>query len=164
MKNNKKQQHQQRQILDQKIATLSAKPRPKNGWIKSIRNSLGISTRQLAELMKVSLTSVSQLEAGELKQSISLKKLEQAAEAMDCELVYMFVPKSDYQSLDDLLEKKSLALAAKISAGVSHSMTLEQQGVSDKITQTQVKHLAQELKQNLDSRMWAPSTKPKVKK
>jgi predicted DNA-binding mobile mystery protein A len=160
MKSNTKKQHQQRQILDQKIKLSDATM--KNGWIKSVRNSLGISSRQLALLMEASPNTVSQIESGEVKRTVSLKSLSRAAEAMDCELIYMIRPKKIYRSFDDILEKKSLALAQKISEGVTHSMNLEQQNVNKKITQHQIKTLAQDLKRNLDSRMW--TEKNKIKK
>lgn len=152
MKLNIKKQHQLRQILDQKIKTLNVTI--KNGWAKSVRNALGISARQLAQLMEASPNTVSQIESGEIKKTLSLKSLSRAADAMECELVYMIRPKKNYKSFDDILEKKSLALAQKISEGVAHSMDLEQQGVHKKTTQTQIKSLAQDLKINLDSRMW----------
>jgi predicted DNA-binding mobile mystery protein A len=160
MKSNTKKQHQQRQILDQKIKMSPAQI--KNGWIKSVRNSLGISARQLASMMGANSNIVSQIESGEIKKTLSLKNLSRAAEAMDCELVYMIVPKKNYKSFDDILEKKSQALAQKIATGVTHSMDLEQQHVELKITNSQIKVLAQDLKNKLDSRMWIPN--PKIKK
>jgi predicted DNA-binding mobile mystery protein A len=154
MKNDKKRLHSQRHILDEKIENaLKLKPL-KKGWIKSVRMVLGITTRQLADLMNVGKTSVSQIEAGEVKQSTSLKNLFKAAEAMDCEVVYMVVPKSQYKSFDDILEKKAEALAKSIVQGVSYSMNLEQQGVKKTTTDKQIKQLALELKQDLDPRLW----------
>jgi predicted DNA-binding mobile mystery protein A len=161
MKNNKKLQHQQRQILDQRFQTHTWNPRPKIGWLKSIRNSLGLSARQLADLMKVSPNSITQLEVGETKQTVSLKSLTKAAEAMDCELVYWIQPKSPRASLEEILDRKALLLAQKISKGVSHSMSLEEQKVASQITENQVKALALELKQHLDPRLWQPQKKIK---
>ena len=43
-------------------------------------------------------------------------------------------------------------------------MNLEQQKVSETVTQNQVKDLAIELKQNLDSRIWSEEIKLKGKK
>ncbi len=161
MKNNKKLQHQQRQVLDQRIQSQTWNPRPKTGWLKSFRNSLGLSTRQLAERMKTSPNSVTQLETGEIKQTVSLKNLAKAAHAMDCELVYWFQPKSPYSTLDEILDQKALLLAQTISNGVAHSMSLEKQKVASQITENQVKALAQELKRELDPRLWKAKEKNK---
>ena len=164
MKLNKKSQHKQRQILDQRVKNLPPKSPTKNDWINAVRNSLGITTRQLATLMKVGQNSITQLEVGEKKQSISLKNLVKAAEAMDCEVIYMIVPKAPHRSFSELLEKRAYDLALKISKGISHSMNLEQQKVSDNVTQNQIKDLALELKQNLDPRIWGVEIKLKGNK
>lgn len=154
MKSNKKLQHQQRQILDERIQAGSWSPRPKMGWLKAVRTSLGLSTRQLAERMKTSLNSVPQLEAGEVKQTASLNSLSKAAEAMDCELVYWIKPKSPNKSFDELLDQRALVLAQKIAKGVAHSMSLEEQKVATQVTENQIKDLAQELKREMDPRIW----------
>ena len=161
MKNNKKLQHQQRQILDQRFQSHVWNPRPKIGWLKSVRNSLGLSARQLAILMKTSPNSVTQLESGEIKQTVSLKNLAKAAAAMNCELVYWIQPKSPHLSLDEILDQKALLLAQKISKGVAHSMSLEEQKVASQVTENQIKDLAQELKRELDPRLWQVPEKNK---
>lgn len=154
MKQSKKLLHQQRQLLDLKIHNLPQRISLKKGWIKSVRNALGITTRQLASLMKVSSNNVTQLEASEVSKSVSIKNLIRAAEAMECELVYMIIPKLPNKSFDELLEKKAFDLASKIAKGVSHSMELEEQGVDKQVTQVQIKNLALELKTELDPRLW----------
>ncbi|MES2802756.1 MAG: mobile mystery protein A [Bdellovibrionota bacterium] len=159
MKPNKKAQHQQRQILDLKLNGFSTRPTIKKGWVKSVRNALGISSRQLAELMGVTQTNITQLENGESKKTVSLKSLSKAAEAMDCELVYMIVPKSPNNSFDELLDQKAVALAKKIASGVPHSMNLEMQEVDSITTQDQIKNLAHDLKRDLDSGLWKKSKK-----
>ncbi len=164
MKTSKKSHHKQRQILDQRVQNRPLKSPPKNDWIKAVRNSLGITTRQLATLMNVGQNSITQLEAGEKKQSISLKNLIKAAEVMDCEVIYMIVPKAPHQSFSELLEKRAYELALKISKGISHSMSLEQQKVPNTVTQNQIKDLALELKQNLDPRIWSEQIQLKGKK
>lgn len=163
MKTNKKVLHQQRLNLDQKIKDLPLVSPPKKGWIRAVRNSFGLSTRGLAELMGTSHPNVQLLEKSEQKRAITLASLKKAAAAMDCELVYMFVPKAPYKSLDDILERRSVELAARISKGVSYSMTLEDQKVPEDITDTQIKNLAAELKNVLDSRMWLSNTNGRKK-
>ena len=164
MKNNKKLQHQQRQILDQKIQSQTWGLRPKVGWLKSVRDALGISARQLAKLMKASPNTVSQLEASEVKKTASLKSLSKAAAAMDCELVYWIQPNHPHRSFDQILDQKALILAQKISKGVAHSMSLEEQKVTNQITENQIKALAQDLKRELDPRLWQYLPQEKNKK
>ncbi len=158
MKTNKKLQTQQRQLLDQRNQSISS-PAPKAGWLKAVRSSLGLTIRQLAELMKTTPGNISKLEVSETKKTASLKSLAAAAEAMDCELIYAIVPKAPHKTLEEILDQKALLLAQKISKGVAHSMTLEDQTVAKQITENQIKALAQELKRNLDPRLWKPNKK-----
>lgn len=154
--------HTQRQILDQKPQLSVAEAKLKNGWIRAVRTALGLSGRQLAQRLGVTPANIQRLEDSEQKKTISLQSLSRAAEAMDCELVYMFVPKAPAKSFDEILSRRSLALAAEIASGVSHSMALEDQKVSSSATDTQIQDLAHTLKQDLDPRLW-PFKKTKAK-
>lgn len=162
MKTNKKATHQQRQILDQKIESVKLKNIPEQkSWIKSVRSSLGITLRQMAALMKMDSKSIARLEMGEVNKTITLKNLFKAADVMECRLIYFMFPKNQYESFDDIIDKKAEALAFKIAKGVSHSMSLEKQKVSQKITDKQIKQLAYELRQDLDPRLWLSESKIK---
>ncbi len=155
MKTNKKATHQQRQILDHKIESARLKNIPEQkSWIKSVRSSLGITLRQMASLMKTNSKNIARLEIGEINKTITLKNLFKAADVMECRLIYFMLPKNQYKSFDDILNKKAELLASKIAKGVSHSMGLENQKVSQKITNQQIKNLAYELRQDLDPRLW----------
>jgi predicted DNA-binding mobile mystery protein A len=158
MKLNKAALHKQRQALDlrlQKWHSTTSDPIPRRGWLRAIRESLGITARQLASRTGTDMASVLRLEEREVKQTASLQALEKAARAMGCKLVYAIVPESSAgNSLEKLLEEKALATAREISKSVGHSMRLEKQGVAPKETESQIQNLANELKQNLDSKIW----------
>ena len=66
--------------------------RPSHGWVKAIRQALGMTTSQLAKRLKVAQTRVSELEAAEVHRNITLKTLDRAAEALGCRVVYILVP------------------------------------------------------------------------
>jgi len=65
---------------------------PKRGWINLIRTSLGLSTRKLAKRMGVNQPRVVKIESAELNETVTLKTLKKAAEAMGCKLVYGIIP------------------------------------------------------------------------
>ncbi len=67
-------------------------------WIKSIRIARGLRGRDLAEQMSVSPARVSVMERDEINGSVTLKMMKKAASAMDCEFVYLLVPKSSVLS------------------------------------------------------------------
>src|SRR5229473_4252166 len=86
---------QSRQRLDdrlQEFAQVTHHEIPVRGWIKAIRESLGMTTAQLAKRLGVKQPSVVALEQSEAKGTIELATLRRVAEALDCTLVYAFVP------------------------------------------------------------------------
>lgn len=62
--------------------------RPPRGWIKAIREALGMTTKQLAQRLGVVQSRIVAIEKAEVSGSITLDSLERAAHAPDCRLVY----------------------------------------------------------------------------
>jgi predicted DNA-binding mobile mystery protein A len=65
---------------------------PVRGWIKAIREGLGMSSAQLAKRLLVRQPSVANMEQSEAKGTIELATLRRVAEALDCTLIYALVP------------------------------------------------------------------------
>src|SRR5580704_7014006 len=116
-------------------------PRPSKGWIRTIRQALGVSTGELARRLGTSRQLPLQLEKGEAEDRITLKSLRAAANALDCDLVYALVPRA--ASMQELMEKHALAEARKHVLGVEHSMALENQaaGRIDEAVEAEVRRL-----------------------
>ena len=66
----------------------------RHDWIRSMRRSQGLRGRELAKRMSVSPARVSIMERAEMEGSVTLKMMKKAANALDCEFVYLLVPKS----------------------------------------------------------------------
>lgn len=66
---------------------------PSKGWIRAIREALGMSLRQMASRLGTSAPGARKLEESEANGTISLKSLRRAAEALDCIIIYALVPK-----------------------------------------------------------------------
>jgi predicted DNA-binding mobile mystery protein A len=84
-----------RKHLDARFRALGSANRyasPNRGWIKAIREALGMTTVQLAKRLGVKQPSVTALEQSEAKGTIELATLRRVAEALDCVLVYALVP------------------------------------------------------------------------
>ena len=115
--------------------------RPAKGWIRSIRQALGISSGELARRMGTSRQLPLQLEKGEAEDRITLKSLRTVAHALDCELVYAFVPKAG--TLEALVENRARAEAKQRVLQVEHSMALENQaaGGIDQAIETETRRL-----------------------
>jgi predicted DNA-binding mobile mystery protein A len=116
-------------------------PRPSKGWIRTIRQALGVSSGELARRLGTSRQLPLQLEKGEAEDRITLKSLRAAANALDCDLVYALVPRA--ASMQELMEKHALAEARKHVLGVEHSMALENQaaGRIDEAVEAEVRRL-----------------------
>ncbi len=142
-----------RKILDQKISHLqrTAWPHPKNGWVKAVRESLGITTSQLGDRMKIPASNISILEKREVSKKTTLETLEKAARAMGCKFVYAFVPETTFENI---VREQALKAAKNIIQEVHHHMTLEKQKVSSEIEKEQIQDLAEEIISKMDSRLW----------
>jgi predicted DNA-binding mobile mystery protein A len=118
--------------LDQRFATLrpfAKTQRPPKGWLRAIRDALGMTTSQFAKRLDVSQPRVIALEKAEVSGVVSLETLQRAAEALGCRLVYALVPE---KPLAETVEKQAELVANRQLASVQHSMALEDQAVKDK--------------------------------
>jgi len=100
---------------------------PAKGWIRAVREALGMSGKQLARRLRVSQPRVFKLEQGEPSGALTLKTMQQVAEALDCVFVYALVPRS---SLEETVRIQARAVAAERLERVAHTMLLEAQALS----------------------------------
>ncbi len=133
------------------FAELTQRPIPKKGWIRAIREALGMSSYVLADLLGCTRANISAIEARERKGTISLETLEEVAKAMNCKLVYCLVP---LEPLDKILEKQARKIAQKRTKSINHSMSLEKQGLNPKQLKQQEEDLVQELLRGNPKQLW----------
>lgn len=143
-----------RRQLDQRLSVLrgtQALTRPSRGWIKAIREALGMTTAQLASRLGVSQPRVVAIEKAEAQKAITLASLERTAHALDCRLVYTLVPR---KPLDELVEDRAKAKAKQRLQWTSHSMALEAQTVTSTDQEEQLKRLTKKLLEKAGSELW----------
>lgn len=129
---------QSRARLDERLAQLGPTERyrpPARGWIKAIREALGMSTAQMARRMGVSQPGIVGLERSEERETIQLATLRRAAEALDCTLVYVLVPN---KPLGATVRERARALLVRRRQPVEHTMLLEDQRVEGSVTDAHV--------------------------
>jgi predicted DNA-binding mobile mystery protein A len=126
-------------------------PRPPSGWLKAVRQALGMTATHLAQRLGVTTSTVTRLETSEADDTISLGTLRRAAEALGCELQYALVPK---QSLAQTLEARATALARQRMAAISHTMALEAQSTAPKTVEDQTRALADSLLRGSRRALW----------
>ena len=133
--------HQGRRWLDDRyesIRPLAGVKRPDKGWVRAVRDALGMSSTELAARMGVSQQVVSEIERSERHATVKLKTLARAANAMECELVYVLVPRT---SLEETVRAQARRKAVHHLAPVLHHGRLENQDVSDDETDALVEEL-----------------------
>jgi predicted DNA-binding mobile mystery protein A len=144
-----------RSQLDQRFRQLGSPKRyraPVRGWIKAIREALGMSTAQLARRLKIKQPSVVDIEKSEARGSIELATLRRVAEALDCTLVYALVPN---KPLDTMVRDRARAFMRKRQQQVEHSMLLENQKVLKKVASKDAQaRLDQVLRETRPSLFW----------
>jgi predicted DNA-binding mobile mystery protein A len=123
---------QARRSLDTRLERLRpaapAAAVPVGGWVRAVRDALGMSAAELAARMGTSAAAVSKLEASERRQTARLETLHRAAAAMECDLVYALVPR---QSLEATVRSRAERVVERQFPAVANSMRLEGQGVSN---------------------------------
>lgn len=92
------------------LAPMRAVNVPVKGWIRAIRETLGMTGEQLARRLRTNKQRVSRIEQDEVQGKLTLNTLRNVAEALDCSLVYGLVPK---QGLDQTLRQRAILLAQK---------------------------------------------------
>ena len=146
------QKQRSRRALERQLAPhrpLTTQPRPVRGWIRAIRDALGMSGADLARRLDVRQPNIAQYERSETEGAIRLDTLRRVAAAMDCTLVYALVPNG---SLDDIVHRRARSVAERELSATDQSMRLEAQTPPDELREDLAEELAEQL---IDSRrLW----------
>jgi predicted DNA-binding mobile mystery protein A len=143
-----------RKALDKSLARLrpagNYRP-PHRGWVRALRDALGMTATQLAHRMHITQPSVVALEKAEQEGSITLARLERAAQALGCTLVYALVP---HRPLQTMVEEQGRRYVDKDLSSVHHTMLLEAQNLSSTELDDERTELVAELLRTHIRRIW----------
>lgn len=134
-----------REQLDKKLSKLRPilkMPVPKGGWVKTIREALGMSTYELAKRTDLDQSRISRIESSEAKQEIKLSTLKKMADGLGVKFVYGFVPEDD---LEEIVRQQAMKIAKKRLSRVDHSMKLELQGIPEEEQEKALKDLIDQI-------------------
>ncbi len=143
------------QQLDEKIKAFDRSKNvspPSNGWVKAIRNAIGMSMLQLGDRMSITKQSIQDIEKREKKGSITINALREVANALDMQLVYGFVPKDG--SLALLIDRKAKELATQIVMRTSNTMKLEDQENSKQRIENAILERTTSIKNEMPKALW----------
>lgn len=118
---------QYRRIVDKAGPAVAGLAVPKEGWLRTVRTALGMSGPQLARRLGVSRNRVSVLERSEVDGGVSLKSMQDAAQAMGCRFVYAIVPEG---SVEEMIERQARLKAQAVVGRAAQHMALEDQSLT----------------------------------
>lgn len=136
-----------RRALDRRFDALRPLVRaatvPRGGWVRALREALGMSAGELGARMGTSETAVLSMERSERDRRVRFDTLARAADALECDMVYVLVPR---RPLEEMVENQALQRARTVLGAVDHSMMLEDQRVSPAVAEEQLRELAADLR------------------
>lgn len=126
-------------LLDKRFAGIDSEllKKPPQGWIRTIREALGMTSTQLERRMGLSQPRIIQMEKNE--KNLKIATLKKAATALGCRLVYALVPN---EPIEEKLRDRAREKAAALTRKVHINMALENQQVD---STAQIDELASEL-------------------
>ena len=142
-----------RKNLDRRLSKLNheAVAMPPFGWVRAIREALGMSPQKLADRLGVSRPRVNTIEKAEVTGSTTIKTLREAAEAMNCTFVYAIVPVG---TLDDIVRDQAAKKADVELARHHHTMRLENQAMDKRDLVAERERLTLEILVGSPRRLW----------
>lgn len=124
---------------------------PVHGWVRAVREALGMSLVAFADRLGVTPATARQLESAEVSGSITLKRLRGAADALGCDVKIVFVPRVP---ISTMVEERARELASYKVARLAHSMALEQQIVRESQIREMTEEAAQEIIARGGRQLW----------
>lgn len=142
-----------RKNLEKRLAPVRAAgfAAPARGWLRAIRDALGMTTTQLAHRLGVTQPRIIALEKAEAQGTVTIKTLREAAEAMDCTFVYAIVPT---RSLDDMIRARASQRAEAELGRNHHTMSLENQALTPADLAAERERIIAELIAGSPRRLW----------
>ena len=124
---------------------------PSEGWIRTVRKALGMSGAQLGRRIGITRGAVSNNEKAELSGGMTIKTMQQMAEAMDCRFVYAIVPEGD---IEEIVRRRASQKACAQVKEASIQMALEDQALSRSKLDAEIERLASEMIEKGNSGLW----------
>jgi len=138
-------QHKFNQLVD-----INELIRPKEGWVRTLRKALGMSSPQMAKRLGMSKSQASQMERMEIDDRITLKQLRRVAGSFDCDLIYALVPRKPFETI---IRDRAKYKAQKLVKKTDVQMKLEAQQLSstqlDAQIEIEIERLVKEMPRNL---------------
>jgi predicted DNA-binding mobile mystery protein A len=134
-----------------RLAPMKTINAPGKGWIRAIRETLGMTGEQLGRQLQTNKQRVSRIEQDEIQGRLTLTTLRSVAEALDCTLVYGLVPK---QSLEASIKQRATLLAQKRVNRRHQMMRLETRPTNPEETSLAIHDLTNDIMDEMPKALW----------
>ena len=124
---------------------------PAKGWVRAIRDALGMTGEQFANRLNTNKQRISRIEQDELSGNVTIKTMRNTAEALDCVFVYCLVPKD---SLENTVRRRAKILAHKLMEQSSQTMMLEKQELDLTEESKSLETLTDEIVNSMPKSLW----------
>lgn len=126
--------------------------KPRGGWVRAMREALGMTNVQLAKrLGRKAPQTIEDMQEYEVTETIKLRTLRELANALGCRLVYALVPA---KPLDEMRRDQARRVAARLLRTASHSMRMEDQGVSTTEEERELERQIRRLLSGNPKKLW----------
>ncbi len=150
-----KQKNLARKQLDETLARLGPLKTlnlPGKGWIRAIREALGMRGEQLARRLQTNKQRISRIEQDEPQGKLTLATLHKVARALECTLVYGLVPKEE--SLEHTIQLRATVLAKRRVSRSDQMMRLENQELSPEEKSQLLQDLVKDIVDEMPKALW----------
>ena len=142
---------QYRKLLNSAAQGTRSWPQQQGRWLRLARQALVMSGPQLAQRLGVTRAAIYQAERKEAEGGITLKKMQETAEAMGCRFVYAIVPETNVEAIIAAqAQKKARAIVERTNM----HMSLEKQAISKQALTRRINDLAASLARDLPADFW----------
>ena len=124
---------------------------PNKGWIRAIRDAIGMTGEQLANRLNINKQRVSRIEHDEKLGKVKIETLRNVADALDCVFVYSFVPRT---TLEQAVREQAEVIAKKRMARSNQLMRLEKQELSKDEKNKALQNLIDEITETMPKSLW----------
>lgn len=131
--------------------SLKAMSAPRKGWIRAIRDTLGMTGVQLAKRLKVNQQRIARIEQDEVLGKVTLNTMQNVAEAMDCVFVYGVVARD---GLEQIVRRQAELVAKKRMARSNQMMRLEKQELSEADKAKAMQTIIDEIIETMPKSLW----------
>lgn len=135
----------------EQLIDIKAINRPKEGWVRTLRKALGMSSPQLAMRLQISKSQASQIERMEIEDRITLKQLRRVADSLGCDLLYALVPR---KPVEEMVRDRARLKAKRLVSKTDVQMKLEAQQLSEDKLQSLIEVEVNQLVRDMPRDLW----------